>query len=170
VHWPEDVLCSIPGVGPICAAHTRAWWGDARHLPSAKAAASFVGLNPSNWESGLSASPSRPITKEGPPELRLAFYQGANVARCHDPALAAHYHRLMVERRHNHVSANCAVARKLACRAWAVLQSGEPYVIRDLEGRPINWEEATDLAASFTVPADVRRRARAHHTRGRLSA
>jgi hypothetical protein len=168
-YWPEDVLCSIPGVGPICAAHTRAWWGDASHLPSAKAAAAFVGLNPSNWESGLSASPSRPITKEGPPELRLAFYQAANVARRYDPALAAHYHRLMVQRRHNHISANCAVARKLACRAWAVLRSAQPYVIRDLEGNATDWATATCLAASFTVPADVRRRARAQMKPGRLS-
>ena len=32
--------CSPPcsGVGPICAATTRAWWGDGRHLRSAKAA------------------------------------------------------------------------------------------------------------------------------------
>ncbi len=74
-HWPDDVLLSIPGMGPICAASTRAWWGEGTHLPSSKAAAAFVGLNSSNWESGLSVSPSRPITKQGPPELRLAYYQ-----------------------------------------------------------------------------------------------
>jgi transposase len=51
-------------------------------------AAAFVGLNPSNWESGLMAAPSRPITKEGPPELRLALYQAANVACRRDPQLA----------------------------------------------------------------------------------
>jgi len=53
-HWPDDVLCSVPGIGPVCAAATRAWWGDASHLPSAKTAASFIGLAPSNWQSGLS--------------------------------------------------------------------------------------------------------------------
>ena len=57
--WPGDVLCSIPGVGEICAAATRAWWGNGTQLRSAKAAAAFIGLNPSNWESGLTASPSR---------------------------------------------------------------------------------------------------------------
>lgn len=77
------------GVGPICAATTRAWWGDGQHLHSAKAAGAFIGLNPSNWESGLSASPSRAITKEGPAEMRLAYYQAANMARRRDPELAA---------------------------------------------------------------------------------
>ena len=57
-----------------------------------------MGLNPSNWESGLSASPSRPMTKTGPAELRLAYYQAANVARRHDPELADFYPRLMVVR------------------------------------------------------------------------
>jgi len=167
--WPGDVLCSVPGIGEICAAATRAWWGDGQQLRSAKAAAAFVGLNPSNWESGLSVSPSRPLTKEGPPALRLAYYQAANVARRHDPGLAAHYRTLMVERRHNHISANCAVARKLACRAWAVLQSGRPYEVRDLDGNGVGQPTATVLAAELAVPDEVRRRARASVRRGRLS-
>jgi transposase len=168
--WEDDVLLSVPGVGPLCASATRAWWDEGSQLPSAKAAASFVGLNPSNWESGLSASPSRPITKEGPPAMRLAYYQAANIARRHDPGLAAHYRKLMVERRHNHISANCAIARKLACRTWAVLQSGEPYELRDLDGNTVDWATATAIASSLAVPDDVRRRARANiGKKGRLS-
>src|SRR5207244_3803345 len=57
--WPDDVLVTVPGVGEVCASATRAWWGEGTQLPTAKAAASFVGLNPSNWESGLRAAPSR---------------------------------------------------------------------------------------------------------------
>jgi hypothetical protein len=146
-YWPGDVLLSIPGVGPICAAATRAWWGAGVQFPSAKEAAAFVGLNPSNWESGLSASPSRPVTKQGPAELRLAYYQAANVARRHDPQLAACCRRLMVERNHNHIKATTAVARKLACRAWAVLHNDQPYQLRDLDGHPIDQPTATALAA-----------------------
>jgi hypothetical protein len=37
------------------------------------------------------ASPSKEITNEGSPVLRLAFYQAANVARSHDPKLADFY-------------------------------------------------------------------------------
>jgi transposase len=166
--WPDDLLTSVPGVGAICAAATRAWWADTE-LSSPKQAAAFIGLNPSNWESGLSASPSRPITKEGPPALRLAYYQAANVARRHDPALAAHYRKLMVERHHNHIKANTAVARKLACRTWAVLDSGQPYQLRDLDGNPIDTEEAKAICATLAVPQDVRQRSRAHQQRGRLS-
>lgn len=168
----DELLCSVPGVGPIVAATIRAWFGEATQFPTGKHAAAFVGLNPSNWESGLMASPSRPLTKEGPPELRLGFYLAANIARRHDPQLAAFYWRLMVERGHNHVKATSAVARKLVTRVWSTLNRGEPYEMRDVDGAPVDWDSATRLAGKWTVPEDVRRRARARSAackRGRLS-
>jgi hypothetical protein len=39
----------------------------------------------------------------GLPELRLAFYQTANIARQRDPQLAEFYQRLVVERAHHHM-------------------------------------------------------------------
>jgi hypothetical protein len=74
----------------------------------------------------------------------------------------------MVERNHNHISATIAVARKLACRSWAVLQSGQPYQLRDLDGNEID-QAAAATAAAMAVPDDVRRRTRAYDRRGRLS-
>jgi len=168
-HWPDDVLTSIPGLGPICAATIRGWWGDATHLRTAKAATAHAGLNPSVWSSGLSDTPSRRITKQGPAELRLALYQAANVARRRDPQLAAHYRRLMVERGHNHISATTAVARKLACRAWAIATTGRRYQPRDLDGNPLSLTDAAELAVELAVPEDVRSRTRGHTRRGRLN-
>ena len=163
-----DVLQSIPGVGEIVAAVTRGWFTGPGQFPTAKHAAAFVGLDPSRHESGLTASRSRHITKQGPPALRLVYYQGANVARRHDPQLAEHYRRLMVDRQHNHVSACCAIARKLVTRAWAVIETGKPYEIRDLDGTPIDQLAATRRCAELAVPDDVRRRRRAHQQQSRL--
>jgi transposase len=161
--WGDDpVLLSVPGMGPILAPTVRAFLADGSHLNNAKAAQSFVGLNPSNWSSGQMESPSRAITKEGPPVLRLAFYQAANVARTRDPQLAEFYRRLMVERGHCHTKANYAVARKLVARTWATIVSGTPYQIRDLDGTPLTRRQATTRAAELVVPDDVRRRTRAH--------
>jgi transposase len=161
--WGDDpVLLSVPGMGPILAPTVRAFLADGSHFNNAKAAQSFVGLNPSNWSSRQMESPSRAITKEGPPVLRLAFYQAANVARTRDPQLAEFYQRLMVERGHCHTKANCAVARKLVARTWATIVSGTPYRIRDLDGTPLTRRQATTRAAELVVPDDVRRRTRAH--------
>jgi len=110
------------------------------------------------------------MTKQGPAELRLALYQAANVARRHDPELADFYRRLMVDRNHNHIKATCGVARKLACRAWAVLQTGRSYRLRDLDGNEVDQRAATTIAAALAVPEDVRRRSRAHIQRSRLSS
>jgi hypothetical protein len=93
------------------------------------------------------------------------------VARRPDPGLAFHYRKLVVEGRHVHMSANCAIARKLAARTWAVLHNAQPYQLRDLEGNPVDWATATAIAATLTVPDEQRRRARATIlTRGHLSS
>jgi transposase len=172
--WGDDeLLTAVPGIGANIAPVIRAWLGDATGFANGKQAAAFVGLNPSNWESGLMAAPSRPITKEGPPQLRLALYQAANVARRYDPQLAAFYWRLMVERSKTHIHANCAVARKLTTRVWATLTRATPYELRDLDDTPIDQRTAAELAAKWTVPSHIRQRARAHniaYRRGRLTA
>jgi transposase len=172
--WGDDpLLLSVPGMGPKVAPTVRAFLGDASQFSLAKEAQAYVGLNPSNWSSGLTNQPSRAITKEGPEELRLAFYQAANVARSIDPQLAGFYRRLMVERGHCHTKANCAVARKLVARTWAVLTTGQPYELRDFEGKPVTRRQAKELASSLAVPPEVRRRARARSAathRGRLAS
>ena len=66
-------------------------------------------------------------------------------------------------------SANTAVARKLACRAWAIATSGQPYQPRDLDGNPITLSEAADLATDLAVPDHIRARTRGHTRQGRLN-
>ena len=171
--WGDDpVLLSVPGMGPRVAPTVRAFWGNGRQFGEADEAQAYVGVNPSNWSSGLTSQPSRAITKEGPAALRLAFYQAANVARTLDPQMAAFYRKLMVERGHCHAQANCAVARKLVARTWATISAGTRYELRDLDGAPVTRRRAKELAASLAMPELVRRRSRARSTaahRGRLT-
>lgn len=157
----DDLLLSVPGMGPVIAPIVRAHLGDASRFPEAKHAASYVGLNPSNWSSGTVVQPSRAITKEGPDQLRLAFYQAANTARTLDVELATFYRMLMLERGHCHTQANVAVARKLVGRTWRVLTRGTPYQFHDLDGHTITRRRARAIAKTITVPEDIRRRARA---------
>lgn len=172
--WGDDtLLLSVPGMGPVIAPTVRAFLGDGTHLPNAKAAQSFVGLCPSNWSSGTVSQPSRAITKEGPEELRLAFYLAANSARMVDPQLAEFYRRLMVERGHCHAKATCAVARKLIARVWVTITTGSPYEYRDLDENPITRRRARELVTELAVPDHVRARSRGHAAatrRGRLAS
>jgi transposase len=172
IHGDDPLLLSVPGMGPLTAPTVRAFLGDARQFESAKQAQAYVGLNPSNWSSGQTASPSRGITKEGPSVLRLVFYQAANVARTRDPQLAEFYSRLMVQRGHCHTKANCAVARKLVARTWSTLMTGAFYEMRDVDGAAVTRARGTELAATYAVDESIRRRSRAQSAethRGRLT-
>jgi transposase len=163
LYGDDPLLASLPGLGPVTAPTIRAFLADGARFSSAKQAASYVGLTPSNWSSGTVIQPSRAITKEGPAVLRLAFYQAGNAARRVDPQLAAIYHRLMLTRGHCHTQATVAVARKLVERTWTVLHRGRPYQLRDPDGQPVTTRAAKALIAQhYTVPDHVRARARAH--------
>ena len=64
---------------------------------------------------------------------------------------------------HCHSQATIAVARKLVERTWTVLTRGTPYRLQGLDGEPITTRAAKVLIAQqFTVPEDIRSRARAH--------
>ena len=162
LYGDDELLLSVPGIGPVTGCVVRGFLADASGFASGKAAASYVGLNPSTWSSGTVVQPSRAITKEGPGVLRLAFYQAANWARRQDPQLAAFYYRLMTEHRHCHTQATVAVARKLVERTWTVLTRGRPYQLQDLDGRPITHADAkTMITTDWTVPDHIRAKARA---------
>ncbi len=65
-----------------------------------------------------------------------------------------------------------AITRKLITRTWRTITRGRPYQFRDLDNHPVTRAQAAALARTLRVPADVRRRSRAHSSasqRGRLT-
>jgi hypothetical protein len=90
----------------------------------------------------------------------------AIVARRLDPQLAETYWVQMVERGAHHTKALCVVAARFAERAWTVMRRGEPYVLRDVDGRAVTPEEARAIVLErYVVPQDVRRRRRSRDGR-----
>ena len=99
------------------------------------------------------------MSKAGPRRLRCQLVLSANVARKVDPQLAAVYWSQMVERGAHHQKAISVVAARLAERCWAVMARGEPYIVRDVDGREVTPSEAKALIAErYTVPDEVRAR------------
>lgn len=157
--YPNDVLRSIPGVGPVVASIVRATVGDASAFKNAGAFRAYTGLVPREASSGDSEKRGS-ISKSGPDLLRWALYLAADVARKHDPHLASLYRRLMVERGRHHTQALCAVATHLADRIYALLREDRFYELRDLDGHTISRNEAKQIAASLAVDPDTRQRLR----------
>jgi hypothetical protein len=97
------------------------------------------------------------LTKAGDRLLRTSLWLAADHARRLDPQLARIYHRQMVERGNHHTKAVCAVATALVSRLAAILTEGRPYVVRDVDGTPVDAQTARRIIAErYTVPAQIR--------------
>jgi transposase len=165
---PAGLAASLPGLGPVGTAQLVAAMGRPGRFPNAGAFKAFTGLTPRASETGQTDRKHQPMTKAGPRALRSQLVQAANTARKLDPQLAAVYHTQMTERGATHRKALCVVGARLAERAWLTLARGEPYVICDLEGRPVTPEQAKRLIAErFTVTPEVRRRRRSTKKAGK---
>lgn len=163
--YPGDYLLTVPGVGPVVAGVIRALCGTLERFSNLASLRAYTGLVPKEDSSGEARRRGR-ISKAGPSVLRWALYLAADVARQWDPALAALYRRLMVERGRTHTQALCAVASHLVGRIWAVVREARPYEWRDLEGGPVARQEARAIALSLRVDPDTRARLSARRTGG----
>lgn len=161
---PSDALRTIPGIGPTLAPLIAATIADPARFRSERHIRGFCGLFPRTESSAGIARPNQRLTKSGSDRIKRALYLAADTARKIDPELAAVYWRLMVHRGHHHKQALCAVANRLVNRIHRVLKTNQPYVLRDLEGRPLDIKAAKALVkAQFSIPEDIRnhRRSRA---------
>lgn len=123
------LLQTIPGVGLLTASALVAFLGDIRRFPSARHLASYLGLTPREFSSGLKRRLGR-ISKRGDGYLRTLLIHGARSVLLHarkaqPDRLRDWAHRL--EATHVHNQAAVAVANKLARSVWAVWSRQQPY-------------------------------------------
>ncbi len=158
---PEGLARSLPGLGEVGGPVLQAFVARAQRFGSGRAFKSFTGLVSRSSETGETDRKGGPMSKAGPSLLRTQLLRSADTARALDPQLARIYYVQMVERGAPHLKATCVVAAHLAERAWTVLARGTPYVVRDVDDRPVRPEEARAIIAKrYTVGEDVRRRRR----------
>ena len=124
------LLLTIPGIGLLTATALVAFLGDIRRFPSGRHLASYIGLTPREFSSGLKRHLGR-ISKRGDGYLRTLLIHGARSVLLH--ARKAQPDRLRewahkLEATHVHNKAAVAVANKLARIVWAVWSRHTPYV------------------------------------------
>ena len=165
---PDGLARTLPGVADIGGPVLVAFMGRPERFPNGAAFKRFTGLAPRASETGESDRKGQPISKAGASILRHQLSCSANVARRLDPQLAAVYYTQMMERGAHHTKAVAVVAARLAERAWTVMARGEPYVIRDVDSRPVDHAEAKAIIAErYHVPEEVRRRRRTRKQAGK---
>ena len=118
-------LCglTVPGIGLIIATALVGFVGDMRRFPSARHLASYLGLTPREYSSGLRQRLGR-ISKRGDAYLRMLLIHGARAvlsrARTAEKPDRLRVWALELEKRTHHNKATVALANKIARIAWAV--------------------------------------------------
>jgi transposase len=165
---PDGLARSLPGIADIGGPVLVAFMGRPGRFPNGSAFKRYTGLAPRASETGESDRKGQPMSKAGSGILRHQLACSANTARRLDPQLAAVYYTQMVERGAHHIKAVAVVAARLAERAWAVMDREEPYVVCDVDGRPVSHAEAKAIIAErYQVPEEVRRRRRTRKQAGK---
>jgi transposase len=119
----ENLLASVPGIGPIIARTLIADMPELGSLDRKKAAA-LAGLAPFTRQSGQWRG--RSFIGGGRTSVRTALFMGAMAARRHNPILKAFFDRLVAAGKPKMV-ALIAVARKLLTILNAVLRDQKPW-------------------------------------------
>jgi transposase len=122
-------LLSIPGIGLLTATALVAFIGDVRRFPSGRHLASYLGLTPREFSSGLKRYLGR-ISKRGDGYLRMLLIHGARSVLHHARSQQQDRFRVWahkLSKTHVHNKAAVAVANKLARIVWAVWSRQQPY-------------------------------------------
>lgn len=158
---PGALARSLPGLAEVGGPALVACMGDPGRFRRGRQFRSFTGLAPRASGTGDTDRKGQPMSKAGSSLLRTTLVRAADTARRQDPQLARIYWVQMVERGKDHLGALCVVAAHLGERAWAVMDRRMPYVVCDIDGRPVTPAEAREIIAKrYTVTDEVRQRRR----------
>lgn len=119
----EDLLTSVPGIGPTIARTLVAELPELGHLDR-KQIAALAGLAPYTRQSG--AWRGKSMIGGGRTAVRTALFMGAMVAKRHNPVLRTFFDKLVATGKPKMV-ALIAVARKLLVIANAILRDKTPW-------------------------------------------
>lgn len=156
---PSRHLETLQGVGPKGAAVYASFIGVPGRFPDNRHFRGWHGLVPDSRQSGHAESKGLRISRAGPGMVKKFAYINADVARNHDPQIAAVYYDQIVRKGKHHNQAVCACATRLLDRVHAVLRDERPYELRDVDGTAVTAAEARALIAErYTVPEEVRKR------------
>lgn len=122
----QNLILSVPGVGPVLGAAILGEIGDISRFGSAKKLTAYAGLDATVYQSGQFEGSRAHISKRGSPYLRRALWMAAHIARMHDRTFKDFYELKLSQGKHPNQALG-AVATKLCHVIYAVLSKNVPY-------------------------------------------
>lgn len=126
LHAQQDLLCSIPGIGPVASTKLLAEMYDLAAYEDAHAAAADAGLSPAHHESGDTIRRKPHLSKVGKASVRAVLYWPAITAIKHNPLVQQLAQRLEAKGKPKMVIIAAAM-RKLLHIAYGVLKNKTPF-------------------------------------------
>lgn len=156
---PSRHLETIPGVGQDGACVYASFIGPPQRFASLREHRGWSGMVPNAKQSADSQAKGLKITQAGPRLIKKFSYLDAESARQRDPQIAALYYDQMMHKGKHHTQAICACATHLLDRILVVLREDRPYELQDVDGTPLDKQQALAIVQErYQVPALVRRR------------
>lgn len=145
----NNVLQSIPGIGPVLSAGILAEIGDVSRFPGQAQLAKYAGLTWRKNQSGGFCGDATPLTKTGNSYLRYYLIQAAQCMVQHNDEYREYFNRKCRETpRHPYKRALSLTARKLVRLVYALLSGNQLYMAPDeREHRQLACEEVTSTPA-----------------------
>lgn len=123
----DEVLQSIPGIGPKTAATLILVTQGFTKFDRYKALIAYAGLAPRTYQSGKSVKGPSRICKLGARQLRKLLYQCAQSAKRFNPICKKLFDRLFNDKKKPFKVAMIAVANKLIKLAFTIAASGQKF-------------------------------------------
>lgn len=122
----QDLILSVPGIGPVLGAAILGEIGGISRFDSAKKLKAYAGLDATVHQSGQFEGSRAHISKRGSPYLRRALWLAAHIARMHDQTFKDFYELKLSQGKHPNQALG-AVAAKLCHVIYAVLSKNITY-------------------------------------------
>lgn len=132
-HYKQQytLLRSVPGIGPIVSVAILSEVGDLNRFNNEKQLCSYVGLMPGIYESGGKLR-TKGMTPRCNRLMRSYFIEASWQAIRSDPAIQRYYRKKISEGKQSK-QVVVKIARKLLCRARAVIRTNQSYEIGIIE-------------------------------------
>lgn len=125
----DELLQSIPGIGPVVASWMNVLLQNGEAFESAKEAAAYTGVTPKNHISGNRVVKKASMSKMGPAIYRQKLYMAAIVAIRYNPDVKELYQRLLANGK-NKMQALGAAMRKIVHICFGVIHHQVQYQVQ----------------------------------------
>lgn len=138
-HFTDEyrLLGTIKGIGMMSSAMIISVFDSFKYFDNAKQAASFIGIAPAPYESGISVKKRGSISKQGSTLARKLLYMAALSGIQFNELLKTHYTGL-IEKGKSKKQAMVAVAHKLLRIVFGVLKHNEPFSVNYIKERKMS--------------------------------